>query len=263
MKKYLQLFSLSWQNGLVYRTSLALWRIRQLLSTVMSLTVWSVLFTSTTSVFAYSREQMITYVFLVSALQSIILTTALHGLAGDIYSGKLSTLLLKPVNVFWYQFTVDIADKAKNVVFFLAETGVLFLIYHPLLAVPTTPLILATIYTTVVGLLINFFVMLLFGSFGFWSPETWGPRFLFFMIIDFSAGKLFPLDILPQTARTILQFTPFPYYAYHQSQIFLGKYSPAEVLSHIVVSTVWLGVLATLSLWIWKKGIKDYAAAGN
>lgn len=263
MKKYWQLFNSSWQNGLVYKTSLFLWRLRQFLSSVMALTIWSVIYQSAEQPFGYDRTEMITYIFLVGVLQSIILATILNGLSERIYSGQLSNELLKPVNIYLYLAAQEVADKCKNFVFILIESIILFFVFQPQIVIPTLSTGLLFLFFTFGAVVLHFFIQLIFGSLGFWSPETWGPRFLFFMFIDFTAGKLFPLDILPEFLQKIVFFTPFPYLSFIQIQIFLQKLPATEVLKHVLVLGVWVGITGLWARWIWQKGIKNYAAAGQ
>ncbi|MEO8581299.1 MAG: ABC-2 family transporter protein [Patescibacteria group bacterium] len=263
MQKYWQLFLLSWQNGLVYRTSLLMWRLRQFLSTVMALTVWSVLFNSSSSLFGYDRTQMTTYIFLVGILQSLILATGLNGLSNQVYSGSFSFDLLKPINIYVYLFVQDMADKAKNVFFVVIESIILFLLFKPSIFFPSIETAIIFCIWVLGAVLLLFFIQLIFGSFGFYSPETWGPRFLFFMFVDFTAGKLFPLDILPPIIRTFVGFTPFPYFSFWQIQLFLGKLSPMEIGQHTVVLSIWIAIAGYVSFSLWQKGIKDYSAAGQ
>jgi ABC-2 type transport system permease protein len=263
VKKYLQLLNLSWQNGLVYRTSVILWRFRQMLSTVMALTVWSVLFQGKNSLFAYSADQMISYIFLVSVLQSVILATALNGLAGDVYGGRISHLLLKPVNLFGYLAASDLADKLKNFAFVIFETIFIALIFKPVLIQPSLLQVILFILASLLGVYIYFLINLLFGALGFWSPESWGPRFLFFMIIDFTAGKFYPLDILPSIVQKIVLLTPFPYFSYVQIQIILGRIEGTQLLVQFAVILAWCVALTWIVKNVWKKGLRDYAAAGQ
>ncbi len=262
MHKYLLLLKLTWENSLVYRTSLIIWRVQQFLSTIMSLTLWTVIFSGGGQVFGYERSQMISYVFLVSALQSVILATNLHGLAGTIYSGDLTNVLLKPLKIFWYFGVQDVADKLKNFSFIILETIILYFIFKPELVIPPLPIFLLFLVWVLCGAMVNFFITLLFGSLGFWSNETWGPRFLFFMIIDFTAGKLFPLDILPSVIRQALYFTPFPYLSYAQIQLFLGRLSPTDIILNSLVLAGWVIGLGVAARLVWRRGLKDYAAAG-
>lgn len=263
MNKYLTLYSLSWQNGFVYRASLFIWRLRQFLSSFMALTVWSVFYQTDSSSLNYSHETMITYIFLVGVLQSIIMATSLHGLADRIYSGDFSNDLLKPVNYFAYFFTQELADKSKNIFFIIVETAALYLIFKPTISFPSTEIVFLFSFWALLGMLMNFCVSLLFGALGFWSPETWGPRFLFFILIDLTAGKLFPLDILPTTIQKILLFTPAPYLSFIQTQLFLGRIPQTEILMITGKFVLWLITLMILVKLIWEKGIKIYGAMGR
>ncbi len=264
MKKYLQLFQLSWQNGMVYRTSLLLWRLRQFLSTLMSLSIWTVIFSDSSSNFGYSQPEMITYIFLSSFLQSLILATALHSLADRVNSGEITNYLLKPLSLFGYFAIEDLADKLRNIFFICIETTILFLIFRPTL--PTFPdastfsffMVLALL-----GVVLHFIITLLFGALGFWSPESWGPKFVFFMFVDFTAGKLFPLNILPSAIQHIIFFTPFPYFSFIQTQAFLGKFDQATLLQHTAMLMLWIVIMGSITTFVWKRGLKDYSSAGR
>lgn len=232
MTKYLQLMKLSWQNGLVYRVSLLMWRFRQFLSSLMALTIWSVIYTNQSSVLGYDQNQMITYIFLSSFLQSFILATALNSLSSRVYSGEISSLLLKPVSLFGYLAVEDIADKLRNIAFIALETTILFFMYLPQIPLPNAVHLLLFLAMALLGAVLNFIINLLFGTIGFWSPDTWGPKFMFFILVEFTAGKLFPLDILPDVVEKFVYMTPFPYFSFVQTQIFLGRFSFETIWTH-------------------------------
>lgn len=262
ISKYLTLTNLTWQSGFVYRTSLIMWRVRQFLSTLMALTIWQVIYLNQDKVFDYPKNQMLGYIFLVSILQSIILSTIMHGLANEVYSGQISKILVKPINLFSYYISLDLADKLKNIVFSLFEGLILFLIFKPEIILPALPIMILFMISILIGVAIFFLVQLMFGSLGFWTPETWAPRFLFFMFLNFTAGKMFPLDILPQTIQKIIYFTPFPYLSYFQIQLFLQRLSPDQISQFFAGAIFWLIFLSILVNKVWQKGIKEYTATG-
>src|SRR5258708_7062410 len=105
--------------------------------------------------------------------------------------------------------------------------------------------------------------MLLFGTLGFSSPDTWSLGFLFYMFIDFTAGKLYPLNIFPSFVQKILFLTPFPYLSYIQTQIFIGKYTVTEIALNISVLLVWIAVILFLFNFFWQRGLKEYGALGR
>jgi len=263
VNSYLRLLSLSWQNGLVYRANLLMWRFRQFLGSVMSLSVWSVLFTSQTDLFGYNRSEMISYIFVAALLQGLILASALHGLAQRIYSGEISTLLLKPISLFSYFAVEEIADKARNVFFTIIESGILIVLFQPQIILPPSEVFALFLLWALGGVLLNFLFSLLFGTLGFWSPETWGPKFLFFIFVDFSAGKLFPLNILPDWLQSILFFTPFPYLTFMQTQLFLGKIPVDEIAFHSTILLIWIILFTIANKYLWQKGLRSYAAQGQ
>lgn len=263
MNKYLTLLKLNWQNGLAYRTSVIMWRLRQFLETLMSLTVWIVIFESNPRAFAYTKESMVTYIFLAGFLQSVIIATYLNGLAQRVYSGEISNQLLKPINIFGYFAIEEAADKIKNLSFLVIETLILFLIFKPVIVVPAIGTALIFLLWSALGVILNFCITLIFGALGFYSPETWGPRFLFYMILTFTAGKLFPLDILPTFLQKILYFTPFPYLSFVQIQLFLERLSTKEIVTHSMVFGFWVVVLGVVVVKLWQKGLKSYESAGR
>lgn len=261
--KYLTLLKLSWQNGLVYRTSLLIWRVRQLLSTIMSLTVWQVIFANQSQVFAYNQTQMISYVFLISILQSVVMATSLNGLAGQIYSGEISQYFLKPQRIFLTFATLEVADKARNLFFSLVEGIFLIIIFQPNIVFPDLIHALTFIVWTLLGTLMYFFITIIFGTFGFWSPDTWSAKFLFFIFLEFTAGKMYPLDILPSFLQSLLKLTPFPYLSYVQTQLFLGRLSPIDQLWYWIGLLSWTVLSWQLASRIWEKGAHGYEATGQ
>lgn len=261
--KYLTFFYMHWQNGLAYPFSFGMWRFRQLLSTVMSLTIWSVIFAQNGQVFGYSRDQMISYIFIVSLLQGAILATDLHSLSGKLYSGEMSQLFIKPVRLFRYFASQEIADKLKNLIFIFLESALLYFIFKPELVIPTGPILALFASWVLLGIVIHFFIEILFGTIGFWSPDTWGPKFLFFMIVDATAGKLFPLDIFPEIVQRLLFLTPFPYLSYAQSQLFLGRLPADAWVGQTLGLIGWSAILALITHIIWRSGMRHYSAAGQ
>lgn len=229
----------------------------------MALSVWSVLFVNQSNLFGYQRAEMISYIFVAALLQGLILATALHGLAQRIYSGEISSLLLKPMPLISYFAIEEIADKARNVLFTVIESGILIVLFQPEIVIPKAEVGALFLLWALGGVVLNFLFSLLFGTLGFWSPETWGPKFLFFIFVDFSAGKLFPLNILPDWLQQVLFFTPFPYLTFMQTQLFLGKVAAQDILQHSAALLFWIALFVVMNKYLWQKGLKSFAAQGQ
>jgi ABC-2 type transport system permease protein len=229
----------------------------------MPLTVWSVLFSQNQSLFGYQRSEMITYILLVSILQSLILATYWNGLAETVYSGKLSKELLKPLNIYLYLWSYEVADKLQNFFFVILESLLLMVVFQPILSIPNLVTLFVFVLWVLLAMMLHFAITILFGTLGFWTPDIWAPKFLFFIFVDFTAGKLFPLDILPPTLIKLLYLTPFPYLSYAQTRLFLGKMTPHDIVTNTVALIFWVTISWLVTHLIWQRGLKDYTAAGQ
>lgn len=266
IRKYWSILSVAWQDGLVYRMSVFMWRLRRFLATFMSLTIWTTVYEYSGADaihFGYARSDMISYIFLVALLQNLVMASAIQGLAQDVYSGSISNQLLKPLSFTGYLIMQEIADKLKNVSAMFIEFIALFFIFKPILVIPNFTIVSFFVLWTAGAIILNFCISLLFGSLGFWSPETWGPRFLFYTLLQFTAGELFPLDVLPQFLQKIMYLTPLPYLSFVQTQLFLGKLTTPQIQHHTLILLFWIVTAAFCAKIIWKKGLHSYEAAGQ
>lgn len=266
MKKYFTVFAISWQNEFTYRLNFILWRFRNILKFLMTYFLWTGIFISTSSAFGYSKEQMLTYVFMVLAVQAIVLSSpSSDNMGGEIANGDLSNYLLKPVNYLKYWFTRDLSSKALNLGFASIELFILWLIFRPILQLPAgIEALLGFSISAILALGIYYFVNVSARFVAFWTPEnTWGVAFVILIFMEILAGGIFPLDILPKSINTLLQFTPFPYLIYYPIAIFVGKVQGLELLRILGQSLIWLGLMFLLTKIIWQKGLKVYSSEGR
>lgn len=263
MRTYGTVFSLAWQNGFVYRASVLLWRLRQFLSTFLALTFWTVVYTTNQQAVGYTQSEMMGYIFITSILQSLVLSSALNGLTSMIYSGELSIVLLKPLSAMRYFAILESADKLKNVFFAFGESLILYWIFSPSLSGISWSVLPIFALWLLGGILLNFFITILFGCIGFWSPDSWGPRMLFITITTFTTGRFFPLDILPSVVQQLVWLTPFPFLTFAPTQVLLGRLSLDQIMLGSIGLLIWLVVLLVASRTIWRLGTKSYSAMGQ
>lgn len=264
LKKYWSVVSISWINGFAYPLSFWMWRMRQVMSMVIAISLWESIFVSTQHVFGYQQAQMLTYIFISNIAGFIVLSSRTIEVPNVITSGDLSLYLVKPLQFFAYWFSRDLADKTQNALFSFFELTVLFFIYHPILTIPTH---IATVFLTITaifgGLTLYFFINMLFGFLAFKAPDVWAPRFLFFVIMFFVSGSTFPLDIYPSVVVKILSFTPFPYLIFFPAKMWLEQLSPHVITTGFLSLFGWIIGLSLLTTWIWNRAIKGYGADGR
>jgi ABC-2 type transport system permease protein len=264
MKKYWFVYSLYWQEGLTKRASFFMERFRSLVVLLSFYYLWSALMANRTSFAGYDRSQMITYVFGMNILRSLVFSGRTDEIAWEINHGLLSGYLLKPVNFIAYTFSRDMSEKSINLVSAVIEVLVLSKIFGIAIHWPQHPLSWLWFLIALAGaVMMNFLLSFIVGCWGFWTAESGGPRFLLELVLEFTAGVFFPLDILPVYLQTILKRFPSPYLVFFPLNVFLERMSPAEMLNGLAIQLAWILAFFLMMQLVWSRGLRAYAAEGS
>lgn len=265
MKKYRTIFSLSFQNEFAYRLNFILWRLRNVLRILLTYFLWTSIFFKTQNAFGYSKEQMLTYVFLTMIITAIVSPSPSNDtMSSEISGGDLSNYLVKPISYLNYWLARDWASKLLNLSFATFEFFILYFIFNPHLYFPGLAPIILGISATLMAAFIYFFVTKIFIFNSFWNPEnTWGLMFVFLSLSELFSGLIFPLDILPKWLYQLLLLTPFPYIVYFPVKLFVGRLDLVQTLEFFIGGIIWLILSATLVNVLWRKGLKIFSDTGR
>lgn len=263
MNKYLAVFKISWEQGLVYRLNFVLWRVRSVLQLLLTYFVWWTVFQSNSSVFNYSQSQILSYIMVAALIRAIILSTRVADVAGQINEGSIVNFLVKPLGVIRYHFARDIADKLLNIAFVVFEVALLlFILKPPLVLQQSLQILILFLLATILGLILYFAFALIIGLLSFWVENVWASLFLVMVFLEGFGGGLFPIDILPNPFYKFLLLTPFPYFIYFPAKIYLGTLPMSEVMLGFTVLVFWTAVMFLLLQWVLQRGLRRYSAFG-
>lgn len=265
MKKYWVSLKTGLKEDVVYPASVLAWRVRVVLRVLVIYILWDSLLLGTAGFAGYSRSQLLTYILLTILVQTLVLSSRTINVGTMISSGDLSNFLLKPVSFFRYFFALDLGNKGMNLAFSVLEFSLFFYFFRPPLVLTLRPFELASAFAVaILALFLYFYVNLALGFVTFFSPEnTWAPRFLFFMVLEFLAGALFPLDILPRGLYRILMLTPFPYFLYFPTAALLGRFRWVELIFYGLCGLLWFIIFRKLAEVLWRRGLSAYEAWGR
>ena len=239
-------------------------RFRALVVLVSFYYFWSALLKHRTSFAGYDRTQMITYVLGKNVLRSIVFATRTEEIASEINHGRLSSYLLKPVNFMLYTLFRDLSEKSINLVSSIIEVIGLILIFLIKLQWPQDVHTWLLFLASIAGATWLYFILsFMTGCWGFWTSESWGPRFLLELFLEFTAGVFFPLDVLPQLAQQIIKSFPSPYLVFFPLQIFLGKLNSTQIINGFLTQMFWILAISGLARRVWSKGMQNYSAVGS
>ncbi len=266
MKKYLEIFRISWQDAFVYRLNFIMWRVRTIFWFLTVYFFWLAVYSKNSSIYNYDRSLMFTYIVGSAFLHSLIFASKSVNIGVEIANGDLNNYLLKPINYLKNWFTKDLADKLLNVIFFILELLLIMLILKPPLIFPSSFLQISLfILSILLAMVLYFFFSFIVSTFAFWYPEhnNWPLRWVVIVIIGFLAGDSLPLDIFPKPIFHIFKLLPFSYMTFYPLQLYLGRLSGSQIINMFMAMIIWLFVFIVLSRFIWKKGLKKYGAYGR
>ncbi len=264
MKKYLQIIKGTWAEYMMYRLNFVMWRVRMVMQILVVYFLWWAIFSQRQEFFGYTQSLILTYILLSSLVRTLVLGTTTMDIGSVINQGNLSNFLLRPLHFFHYYIARDIGDKLLNFAFAIGEITLLYSILRPEIFIQTHVVtLLFFLAAIVIGTILYFFFSLIFGFLGFWTPDVWAPRFLSFVIMEFFAGGLFPLDILPQPLFSISQLLPFSYFLYFPLKVYLGQLNITLLLQGFTIEIMWVVGFIVFARFLWQKGLKVYTAEGR
>jgi ABC-2 type transport system permease protein len=264
VKKYFKIFEINWQNIFVYRFNFVVWRTSIVFKYLSIYFFWFAVYQYQGRVGFYSRNTMLTYIFLAGVLRNFVTVSRSSDVAVSIATGELSRHLIQPVDYFKKLFIKDCSDKAANLFFMIFEVSAIYLLLQPPILIPEQKLNLILFFASIIlAVVLYFYLNLLISLFTFWYPEHhgWPLRYLFQVTNVFLAGQIIPLDLLPDSLQFI-EYLPSAYLIYFPVQIYLKKLEVFFIIKSMVLGMLWVFILQKTVRYLWNKGIKNYTAAG-
>ncbi len=247
-----------------YRASFLVWRLQLFVTFSVFYYLWVAIASSRSQVGSYSIPNLISYFVVGYLVRAIVFSTRTSDLGGDIQSGSLAQLLLKPIGTLRYYFSRDIIDKLFNIFFMTFEMLFIYFVFQPQLVVPSFQNLILFLISLVFATISFFFYSLIISFMSFWSESAWASRFLFgVVIVTLFSGQFIPLDLLPSWFIKTIDFTPFPYFYYYPLRLFLGMELPLHSFQILIQSAIISLILYLLAKYTWRLGLKKYQSYGN
>lgn len=265
MRKYFQVIKITFEEYFVYRLNFLLWRFRSFIFFLTLFFFWLAIYGDKGEFLGYQKSQMLAYVVGIAFLRGVVLGSRSADLSGQIRSGELTKLVLRPISMLSFWFSRDIVDKFLNVFFTILEIGLVLIIFKfPFYLPQKLETYFLFVVLVVLALFLYYFLSFTLSLTAFWTDEIWATRWLFGVILlYFFAGAVFPIDVLPGWLVKVIYFTPFPYLVFFPLKIWLEQLTLGMVIRAILVCLAWLIFFYWLASSLWRKGVKNYGAYGG
>jgi ABC-2 type transport system permease protein len=265
--KYARVFSVGLQNTFVYRWNFVLRSIFGIVPLIGTIYLWRAMYGGDPGkqLGGYTMGALIMYFAVVVFVENLITPTDDEWqIAGDIRDGRLSSLLLKPLNYLAYRFTLYASYRLLYSAIILPGVLLIFFFLRSYIVLPTDPwTYLAFGVSLVFAALIQFFIAYTLAMIAFWLLEISTIVFIMMSFEYFLSGQMFPLEMLPAWMGGFIKWSPFSYELYFPVQIFMGRIHGAEMYERMAIQAGWAVVMYLLSQALWKAGLRKYQAFGG
>ncbi|WP_230478750.1 ABC transporter permease, partial [Lactobacillus helveticus] len=251
---------LSLKSSLYNRSSIFILLLQSIIPVLVMFYLWSGILNGNREIGGLTNSQMITYYVGVNFINFFIWYAIDWELNNDIHSGKVSNILHRPITIQRYYFNKMIGDRIANIIVLLPIfiVGVIYLILvrqTNINLISGILFIISLTFTAVLWFLFSFII----GCLAFWFENLFFVLLVKDVLISLLAGYYFPLSILPDFWKKVVNLLPFKYFGNYPVNIILGNQPINNWIENTIIELGWMFVLYIVLLVVIKKGLKRYA----
>jgi ABC-2 type transport system permease protein len=185
-------------------------------------------------------------------------------IAEDIREGRISALLLKPLDYRLYRFHLYAAARLVHGAFALIPLGLAMIWLHRYYDdLPWLVNLPWALLALIGAALIQFFLCFTLAMFAFWILDIGSITFIIYSVEFLLGGHIFPLDAMPAWLHGLCNCLPFAYETFFPAAILIGHVTPTAMLDGFIWQWAWVGFFYVLSGMLWKRGLRQYTAVGG
>jgi len=246
---------------LQYRAALGIWMIGHVMEPLVYMIVWAAVASGGGSTGDYTPRGFAAYFIVMMLVNHATYSWIMYEHEYRVRHGSFSYSLLRPVHPIHSDLSDNLASKVVTLPIILAAAGVLAAVFHPDLHPPlwAAALFLPSVF---LAFLLRFLMEWTLAMAAFWTTRVEAANQMYFMLLLFLSGQLAPLELFPAPVRALAAVLPFRWMLSFPVELLLGRLTPAEALTGLLIQGVWIAAVLGLMRGVYRAGVKLYTAVG-
>ena len=264
MKKYIEVFRLSFKMQIIWRFDVIMTMVATVARIVAAWILWLAIFEGKESVGGFTLEAMLSYYIAAAIISSIDFS---HQVSGEvswlIKDGGFSKHMVTPMNPLGFFGSMNGGESAFHLGFSLLAA------IFCAAAFRITVVYTADAFQILLALIIMLIGMVFMVGYHYFVGIM-AFKFLdigFFMhvqgcIISFATGSMIPLSLLPGSVVGVLRFLPFTHVVYTPAMLLTGQINAADGLAGLCVISAWAVAMLASAQTMYKRMRIKYDGVG-
>lgn len=251
------------QRQMTYRAAIAAGLLTNVFFGLLRAAVLQALYGTRTEVAGITLPAAITYTGISQATIGVFAIFSWFSVIRSVYSGDVSSDLLKPMNYFTFWLAQDLGRAIIELFLRGLPIILVYVIIFGITVPGSTLQWIALPAAIFLGCLVSFAWRFLLNLSAFWTPNAIGVARFGFVLSWFLSGLLMPLRFFPDWFVQICYLTPFPHTVNTVVEIYLGLLSGPEILKALAGQVLWVTVLITVCQLVMRMGIRKLVIQGG
>ena len=251
------LLSVNYAYMLEYRVEIYLWALSNTLPFIL-MGVW--VHAARQGDFPMNPAQMASYFLVVFIVRNYTSVWVVWDFEYHVVEGKLSPLLLQPLDPAWRFVAAHAGEKLARTPFVAAIIALVLLLYPESRWTPTIAHVLLAATAIVAAFVLRFCIQYTSAMLAFHVERASAIEELMFLPLIFLSGLIAPLSLYPEPVRAAAMWTPFPYVLHFPVQLLLGRTEHA--VQGFAIIAAWSATFFLLNRLLWRLGLRCYSAMG-
>ena len=265
MSSYRCVFIMGVEQALEYRVSFFLSMLSAVFPIIIQTTMWNYLYghSDAAAVFGYQQGEILLYTLLATIVSQLVGTGFEGEMNSDIKMGGLNKYLIRPVGYKGYRFFRFLGQKVPRVMVVAPVMAVIIgMAYWQGLPV-SAGRVFAFLISLCLALILNFSIFYCIGLLGFWLTDVDKLFGTISIVLTVVSGGVFPLDIFGGVVEAAVNMLPFGYTTQFPVNIINGRFGWERMGVGFVFQIGWILFFVCLGEYMWRHGVKRYAAVGG
>ncbi|MBQ9743112.1 MAG: ABC-2 family transporter protein [Ruminococcus sp.] len=271
MKRLIRIYKPFTRAGLLemvtYRVNFLFFLLGEIMRCFVMFFVWKAVFDSSDSstLYGFTYDNMVVYLFITFLCGYITYSDGSYAVGKEILDGSIAMRMIKPVDFDMCFLFQELGGKILQLLIVFAPITIGVETYRWIANgafMMNVPMFFLFILSLLLAYGINFFFNVIYGFLAFYLKNLWGTGIIKNVIMDFLSGATVPLAFMGSFGKA-LGYLPFASLSYTPVMIYMGMYSPLEIIFYMSLQLVWLVVFIVSSKLVLSSAMKRLVVHGG